>query len=640
MNNQPHYKGQASLRSLMPVSSRECWQILIALLILLTMSITAIPAMAALPNQRTDLKVLLLSADGNEATTGAFEAQFIQEGVAYDKILLPPGHTPLTADFFADTLDGGIPHAKYEAVIIATGGLVYADSQGNYVSALSPDEWTALNTFEATYGIRQITAFAFPTPDYGLNYPIASGDLSGTTAKLTTTGLATFPYLKGPVLIDTGAYGYSSTPINAATFNTLLSSPTGASLLGIFTHPDGREEMVATFDQNAYQLHSRLLRHGMLSWASRGIFLGYQRNYLTLHVDDIFLDDDRWDPTTHTNDIVNTIRMTAKDVTRAINWEQSTGIRLVFVFNGEGASDFGTNDPLTLALLNNKNKFTWINHTFSHLIFDDIDDNPLNGLQPADLDTIVSEIQNNITFAKDNKIPLNKNELVTGGHSGLFNPNMPQALTITGIKWIADDNSRRPVQWQVGPALTVPRYPNNVFYNTSLKAQQLDEYNYIYLPPELGGVCVNTSVTTCFNAPADWNTYLSREVSIMLSHVLSNDPKPHYMHQSNLAGDGLLYLVTNQLLSQYQKYFKPSLVNLSFTESGQSLARNGAWAQAKAAGLLTAYVQNGTITLKSNATGPISVPITGTAVGDVYGGQRSGWQTIPAGGSVVLLPSP
>ena len=38
----------------------------------------------------------------------------------------------------------------------------------------------------------------------------------------------------------------------------------------------------------------------MLTWVTRGVFLGYQRNYLEMQVDDLFLGDDAWDPVTNT----------------------------------------------------------------------------------------------------------------------------------------------------------------------------------------------------------------------------------------------------------------------------------------------------------------------------------------------------
>jgi hypothetical protein len=56
--------------------------------------------------------------------------------------------------------------------------------------------------------------------------------------------------------------------------------------------------MVMTVASNQFQSHNQLLRHGMLNWVTRGVFLGYQRNYLELQVDDLFLGDDAWNPAT------------------------------------------------------------------------------------------------------------------------------------------------------------------------------------------------------------------------------------------------------------------------------------------------------------------------------------------------------
>ena len=55
-----------------------------------------------------------------------------------------------------------------------------------------------------------------------------------------------------------------------------------------------------TVASNQFQNHNQLLRHGMLNWVTRGVFLGYQRNYLEVQVDDLFLGDDAWDPATNT----------------------------------------------------------------------------------------------------------------------------------------------------------------------------------------------------------------------------------------------------------------------------------------------------------------------------------------------------
>jgi hypothetical protein len=54
--------------------------------------------------------------------------------------------------------------------------------------------------------------------------------------------------------------------------------------------------MGMTVASNEHQSQAQLLRHGMLNWVTCGVFLGYQRNYLELQVDDLCLCDDAWDP--------------------------------------------------------------------------------------------------------------------------------------------------------------------------------------------------------------------------------------------------------------------------------------------------------------------------------------------------------
>ena len=124
----------------------------LAMLAVAIFLMAASAASAALPNQRTDLKVLLLSATGTEPSTSAWEAALKREGVPFEKKIATQDE-PYTAETFADTVNG-TPRAKYQAVIVATGGLVYEDN-GTYPSALSTEEWAALADFEVKYGIRR-----------------------------------------------------------------------------------------------------------------------------------------------------------------------------------------------------------------------------------------------------------------------------------------------------------------------------------------------------------------------------------------------------------------------------------------------------------------------------------------------------
>src|SRR4051812_28334823 len=274
-------------------------------LVLAALAPLASGALAPQPGQRIDMRVLVLGASGTEPTFAAWKAELTREGVPFDA-KVADAEAPFTDATFADYADN---HARYQAVILASGDLVHQvtnpDGTVSFPSALADSEWTALAKLEQTFGIRQISDATFPSAVHGLNGPTNTGEQGGNTGTLTPAGQSVFPYLKGPVPIDNpsaavDAFGYQATPaaqVAPAAFQTLLAGPNGSSYLGLYTHADGREEMVMTVDSNENQLHAELLRHGMLSWVTRGVYLGYQRNYFEMQVDDVFLPDARWDTT-------------------------------------------------------------------------------------------------------------------------------------------------------------------------------------------------------------------------------------------------------------------------------------------------------------------------------------------------------
>lgn len=613
-----------------------------SLKLLAVSSLFASSAFAALaPTDIVDLKVLVLSADGSEPSYAAWTAALDREGVPYDTIIANTADPIVPA-----TLASAANHAKYQAVILATGSLYQCGANG-CASALDPTEWAALNAFETRFGVRRVTAYAYPTPDYGLNWPFSSGDVSGSTANLTTAGKTAFPYLAGPVPMDSGAWGYYAEPlppvvaapgVPASSFTTLVAGPVGpggaaSSLVGVYARPDGFEEMVVTVATNQYQLHSLLMGHGLVAWATKGVRLGYARNYFTMHVDDVFLPDDRWDinaKVTHEDDgaTLPTIRMVAADIDRALAWQKTNGIQLDFVFNGGGSDEVVDNnsttvqvgkktkivkgrDPLLDRVLLNKADFHWINHTYTHMQLD-----------LATLDDIVNQVGDNFAWAKSKGIPVEKKVLVTGEHSGLANPNMPAALAQLGINWIASDNSKQPNPYAIGPATTIPRYPANIYYNVGTFQEQLDEYNWIYYYN-----CTNTATTTCFSQPADWATYVNNEATIMLRHLLLNDVRPHYIHQSNLAEDGTGYAVMDAVLARYKSYVTTPLVQPLFAEAGEIMEDQNAWKTERAA--VTAYYKNGNIVVSSSIT--TEFPLTGYNGGTLYGTEKSAWINLAAG---------
>jgi len=78
-------------------------------------------------------------------------------------------------------------------------GVVIADSPSDYASG----QLAAVDTYESSFGVRQVDGYIFPSPALGVT-DATGGPLDGTTATLTTAGLAAFPELKGPVPFDAG----------------------------------------------------------------------------------------------------------------------------------------------------------------------------------------------------------------------------------------------------------------------------------------------------------------------------------------------------------------------------------------------------------------------------------------------------
>ncbi len=594
-------------------------------------------AQAATSSPSLDMRVLVLSASGHEPAIEAWKAELSAQGVPFDTVVTS------TDPIDAALLTSSPSHGRYQAVVVANPELVSCDTNG-CASTVTAGELSALKSFETTFGVRRVNAYAYPTPAVGLNYPSAAGDMHGVVASLSTSGAAVFPYLVGPVPIEY-SWGYLATPAPGPgeSYDPLVLAPSGEPLVGVHKRADTSEELVVTVDTNPSTLHSRLLVQGMLRWVTKGAHLGLSRNNLGVQIDDIFLPDDRWDTvnnTTHEDDgaTIPLIRMVASDVTRLRNWQSSSGLKLDLAFNGGGSDEhmatYGS-DPLTDALLESRSQFRWVNHTLNHL-----------NLDASTQAEIEAEIRNNVQWASGKQIPINARELVTGEHSGLNNPAMPAALTNTGIRWVASDNSRTPQQSVLGSAQTVPRHPTNIYYNTATREEQLDEYNYLYFEN-----CVNTAVTTCLTAPVTWDQYVEREAGIILGHMLANDVRPHYVHQGNIAEDGVLYDVLNKVLGDYRRYVKSPVVQPTLSGAGAGLARQAAWSSVVNGRMGSATVSGTMITV--TPTVDVEVPVTaglgakvlsrnwrGKVVwkdfGEVYGGARSGWTRVKAGTTLTI----
>ena len=391
-----------------------------AFVAMVALGLLAIPVVSlAAPNgpvagQRVDLKVLLLSPAASDGVFAAWKDTLGKLGVAYDSYV--SGQSPALTDATLADYPGN--HAKYQAVILASSAV-----------PLTGAERTALDKLETTFGIREISDNTNPDSSHGATFVAGGVTTAGTalTGALTPAGLAVFPYLKGPVPLGGPSYAASGTP--GANFTSLVNAADGSSYMGVFKRPNGTEQLVDGIPGNGQQTHFQLLRFGMLNWATRGVYLGYWRNYFEVQIDDLFLGDDAWNVTTHANnyDPAAASRMTPSDLAKALQWSQANKFRFDFAYNSGGHDQFietGATDPLWNAFTGAAGApyragFGFINHTYDH---------PFLGCSSANY--ITWEITQNVANGEALGLPINPAELVTGEHSGLANtrPGNPGVL--------------------------------------------------------------------------------------------------------------------------------------------------------------------------------------------------------------------
>jgi hypothetical protein len=646
-------------------------------------------AHADAPAPRIDLRVLIVSDGG--PSTDAIAAELDAAGTPYTEIDLARADRPvIDADYLADTVDGR-ERARFQAVVLP---------DDNPFPANSP-EMAALVAYEQAYDIPQVDAYTYARPEAGLQYPVYggySGSVDGARAEVTDAGRSgPFGYLEGPVPFEDNSptvgesYAYLSTPVAGADFTPYVEAPIPGtarrgSLVGEYRH-DGRRELVVTFVYNRYQQQFRLLARGIVQWMTGGVHLGVSRNYFAVHVDDVFAADDRWNSAlnctpgdvdcTDPNATPDPIRMTPADVDHATAWQREHDFTLDLAYNGAGSVDHREDnngaDPLADRLIAERGAFRWINHTYTHAFLGCEQDTtvvPWRCATDADgstkwvgRDDLSDEIAHNRVWGRIAGLPLEDGELVTGEHSGLRvlpqqpadNPNLALALADNGITWLASDNSREPGQRQVGAATTVPRYPMNIFYNAGRAAEQVDEYNWIYTSRAQGGsgICEdNPATTTCLPAPLDTATGYTEHIvplerQIALGHVLANDPKPHFIHQSNLAEDRIAYPVLDGVLHTYDTLFAENtpVVNPRMKDIGSELWRRAAWRAAVQSGQVTAYRIGGTVTVEGPdgvavpATMPEGTTRAGSPFGEAYAGERSGWTSSATAPLTLTVPS-
>lgn len=623
--------------------------------------------------RRVDLQFLVVTGGSDDYGTPMVRAGLDEGLVPYTVLdLTAPDRPQLDEGFLVDTSVSDVRRGRFQAVVLPNAR----------PSGLGDAELAALARYEREFHVRQLDAYVAPSDTVGLGPATASGTLDGATANVTNAGSAdAFSYLQAPVQFEDivpslyETYGYLAAPLAAQDGRTFtpfmeatLPGGTRGTILGAYSDA-GREEMVLMVSMNPSQLAQQLLFPGIVSWLSQGVHLGRERVYLSVHVDDLFQDNGRWSPERHCTlgdeceGTVRRIMMTSSDVDHLASWQTRQGLKLHLAFNGGAYAeelDDARKATFGAYLLRHKDQFLWINHTYTHEYLGCVEDEDDGSCQASasgalrwtGYQVIYDEIERNIRFAQQRGLPIDRRELVTGQHSGLRrppreptdNPNLVRALSALGVAWAGSDNSVESPQRAVTPStLTVPRYPMNIYYNAGTKAENTHEYNWFYTSKADGGSGACEPSKSC-QPKLDPRTgfdevIVPSEVRTTLMHMLANDPRPHYAHQSNLAEDRILLPVIEGVLKEYRRLFNANapIVNPTMAEAGSELKNRASWLASRAR--VEAYVQDGEIHLSLRSGAATSVPVTVAAQGDVleaYSGTHSGWQEVASGREVTI----
>ena len=449
----------------------------------------------------------------------------------------------------------------------------------------------------------------------------------------------------------------------------------------------GRQQLGIGFGYSYGQAQFHYLAHGIVDWLTRGVNLGDWRNYLDIAYDDMFLGDAQWSTVGHCTPTVTTcpkgtpmtagIRMTPADVTYAVQWEQQHHFTIEFLYNGGASARFAVHgvDSLLVATRPVAKDFYWVNHTWTHAYFGCQQNFRVapwqcvrsNGhiVWAAGSGLINSQVLKNFAWAKKNRIPAEPGVLASGEYSGLRllpqqpvdNPYLVAAMGPDHIHWIVLDASREPTMRPVGAALGIPRHPIDVGEDVDTVAEEVNEFNWYNDAKADGGsgLCQTSTTTACLkplNEQTGWTSVIvPGQVQIVFSALINNDPRPFFMHQSNLTGDRLGYPVMDGVLSAYRAVYGPSapVDNLPTIEDGAIMRNQQLWTQARQAGTVTAWVQGNTVTISGPPGTPVPVTVpagtrvgsaSGPAYGFSYAGELSGFTKLGSQPLKLALESP
>ncbi len=620
-------------------------------------------AWTLLAAQPLRMKLLVLAASGSEPSLSAIRSYLDHLGTPYDVVVPGQGQA-------LPVLDDGTT-GNYQGIILVTGDLGVCNPTCN--SVLSPDDWARLASYAAAYSVRTLSYYTYPQSQYGLKFRDVVVTTASAPASITFTPAAAsiFPYLRQDQSIPvSGAFLYLADPVVAPGETTTPLLVMGDATVGaLHTTADGREYLALTMDNAPALRHSLLLNYGLISWVTKGIFLGSRRTYLSPQADDLFLADGLFTEVAGSCDTTQFIlnpsnpappdcpklRISGADLTNVRNWQsawtgqpQTSRFRTTIAFNGIGVPNPG--DDLVGAAQLFTGDFFWINHTYSHKNLDCYTASS-GQCQFATYDQSTYEVLQNFQMGQQIGLPADLISIITPSISGLDNPNFLNAAADSGVRYLVADTSM-PSELPSVPntgiltalnanVLFIPRVPTNIFYNattpaTGVNGSETDEFNYFFGPHGISGVG-GPGGTPFFSAEQTYGQIVDHESEALVQLMLRYEAYPCMFHQSNFytyqGTQSLFSDVLDLTLRKFTALSTLPVVSLTEGDIGRLLEDRMNWLASGVQAILVPG-QSVTITVANSA----NVPITGVcATGcETYGNEQHSSVPLGAGASVTI----
>jgi MYXO-CTERM domain-containing protein len=568
--------------------------------------------MAAIAGAVVDARALVITAQGTDAAFAAITSTLQYLGAPYDVLNATTGPA-LTADSLATGT-----HGKYDAVFLDLGGLEISGG-----SAFTTAEWTALQNYEAAFNVRRVALYTSPSAMYDL---ADNGQIDPTQTPVTLA----FTAAAGPVFVGTNCtnpivmtdgWVYPATVTATSDTVTPLLVDAAGNVYGVVVdYTDGREALALTFAQASYLTPYLQLAYGLVSWATRGLFVGERHVYAVPQIDDFFLASSIYTGGTY--------RITDADLQSLADWQNLTrtqpltaGFGLAWAVNGQGSQSM-PGDPLTAKALVLGSTFSWINHSWDHPILD--------GLSYSD---VLTEFTRNDTFIRGlGLMPYTTANVVTPSISGLDSADAMQAIHDVGIRQLVSDTS---VAGQNNPSpnaglwnalqptvLEIPRIPTNLDYDVSQPSEWIPEYE----------------ATVTGGATVDYPTMIDQTSDDLLQDLLNGNNDPWMFHQANTRDyDGAGHsLLSDLLTATFGKYTAAASFPIVSPTMDDLATRVTSRMTFNASGVVATIQPQTSVTI--SVTAAATVPVTGLCVpgAESYGGQTISYLPLAAGQSVTL----